>query len=468
MIDQILIGILGALVINQLFANFVHRISGRSWPRLVITLAPPASGSSLIQGHVSGRRATDQQFQDTDYEAQREILLRRAFDSALSSSSSVIPPASTSKLGSTTSNNDIKIVGPAWTGWRKVRVDQCRDESPDCRSYRFVPVDGAPLPSFRAGQSILVGVRHPVTGKRLTRCYSLSGGPGESYYRITVKRVPGGVVSNLLHDHIRVNDEVEIQAPRGSFHASVELRHEPLVLIAAGIGITPMLSMFLENLEKTPERRVEIFYQLRSPSNTPFLGILRFSVNKIAATLPTRLHVFFSQPSDVELPNGDSVGRLSAATVIDRCGSPSGEYLICGPADFMSSIAQGLVDCGVPENRVRYESFGDKPKGIGAVAVPFDDQAEKDFVSTTESFKVRFESSDRDADWNGTQESVLELGESIGVELSSACRSGDCGACIVKLCQGTVRYENQPGCDFQADQVVACVARPASDLRIEA
>jgi ferredoxin-NADP reductase len=468
MIDQILIGILGAIVINQLFANFVHRVTGRSWPRLVITLAPPASGSSLIQGHVGGRRATDKQLQDADYETQREILLRRAFDSALSSSSSIIPPASTSKLGSTKSNNDIKVVGPTWTGWRRVRVDQCRDESPDCRSFRFVPVDDAPFPSFRAGQSILVGVRHPVSGKRLTRCYSLSGGPGESYYRITVKRVPGGAVSNLLHDHIRLNDEVEIQSPRGSFHTSAEFRHEPLVLVAAGIGITPMLSMFLENLEQTPERRVEIFYQLRSPSNTPFLGVLRFSVNKIAATLPTRLHVFFSQPSDAELPTGDSVGRLSAATIIDRCGSTSGEYLICGPAEFMSSIAQGLVDRGVPENRVRYESFGDKPKGIGAVAVPSDSQADGDFASTTHSFKVRFESSDREVEWSDTQGSVLELGESIGVELNSACRSGDCGACIAKLRQGTVQYETQPGCDFQADEVVACVARPTSDIRIEA
>lgn len=395
-------------------------------------------------------------------------MLKRAFDSAVMASSSVIPPASTSKLGSAEPVNHSTATELTWVGWRKVRVDHCRDESPDCRSFRLVPVDGVPFLNFRAGQSILVGICHPETGKRISRCYSLSGGPGESYYRITVKRVPGGVVSNLLHDQIRVNDEIEIQSPRGSFHASIELQHEPLILIAAGIGITPMLSMFLENLEKTPKRRVEIFYQLRNPNNSPFLGLLRLSVNKIAATLPTRLHVFFSRSTASEIHACDTEGRLTAETILGRCGSTSGEYLICGPAEFMSSIAQSLVDRGVPEGRVRYESFGDQPKGVGAVTVPAHDQTNGNVAPTTELFKVRFDLSDRVVDWNGTQGSVLELGEAIGLELNSACRSGDCGACIVKLRQGTVNYQTQPGCDFKSDEVVACVATPTSDIRVEA
>jgi ferredoxin-NADP reductase len=271
-----------------------------------------------------------------------------------------------------------------------------------------------------------------------------------------------------LHDHVTVNDEIEIQSPRGVFHASDDLKHEPLVLIAAGIGITPMLSMFLENLEKTPERRVEIFYQLRSPDNAPFLTLLRSSIEKIASTLPTRLHVFFSKPTGFDIQSQDTSGRLSATTILDRCGGTKGEYLICGPAEFMSAIAEGLVAAGVPAKRVHYESFGGNARGVGALAVPADGENDGNVASTTESFKVRFESSDREADWNGNQPSVLELGESIGLELNSACRSGDCGACILKLSQGTVRYETQPGCDFKSDEIVACVARPTSDIRIEA
>ncbi|HBJ37375.1 MAG TPA: flavohemoprotein [Planctomycetaceae bacterium] len=468
MLDQIILGIFVAVIINQLFASFVHRAIGRSWPRLEVTLEPQKRRNRFVEDRVSGRRASDRPLNDEDYKRQREAGLRRAFDAAVSESSSRIPLASISKLSDTKSREHVKATEPTWTGWRKVRVDHCRDESPDCRSFRLIPVDGVPFPHFRAGQSILVGVSHPETGKRVSRCYSLSGGPGESYYRITVKRVPGGALSNLLHDQIHVNDEIEIQAPRGAFHASDELRHEPLVLIAAGIGITPMLSMFLENLENTPDRRVEIFYQLRAPDNAPFLSLLRLSIDKISSSLPTRLHVFFSKPAGFDIYSQDTSGRLSAATILDRCGGTHGEYLICGPAEFMSAIAEGLVAGGVPGNRVHYESFGGKAKGVGAVAVPADDPSVMALQAPQQTFKVRFESSDRDVDSNGHQASVLELGESIGLELNSACRSGDCGACIVKLCQGTVKYETQPGCDFQCDEIVACVARPTSDLRIQA
>lgn len=466
MIDQIILGILGAIFINQLFASFVNRAIGRSWPRLSITMSPPATSESIVLERAGGRRATDRSPSEEDYASQRELLLKRVFDSA-TSSSPVIPRASTSKLGSVGPSHVFKAAELTWSGWRTVRVDNCRDESPDCRSFRLVPVDGNSLPNFHAGQSILVSVRHPETGHRVSRCYSLSGGPGETYYRITVKRVPGGTLSNLLHDHVRVNDELEIQAPRGSFHVSTELQHEPLVLIAAGIGITPMLSMFLGNLEKSPTRRVDLFYQLRAPDNAPFLSLLRLSIDKIASALPTRLHVFFSKPTGFGILANDTKGRLSAETILDRCGGTKGEYLICGPSEFMSAIAEGLVAGGVPENRVHYESFGGKSKGVGAVAVPADDQTTGGSTTASLSLNVHFETSNRDATWTGKEASVLELGEAVGLELNSACRSGDCGTCVLKLCKGTIDYERPPACDFDSDEIVACVARPTSDLRIQ-
>lgn len=467
MIDQLILGAIGAVLINQLFASFVYRTMGRSWPRLSITLAPPSLPEHFVQERTGGRRATDRLQNDEDYEHQREVLLKRAFDSAISSLPTV-PPAATSKLGTVKPSQDYSAVGETWTGWRKVRVDNCRDESPDCRSFRFVPTDGRAFPNFRAGQSILVSVRHPETGQRVSRCYSLSGGPGESYYRITVKRVPGGALSNLLHDHVRVNDEIEIQAPRGSFHSNPELKHEPLVLIAAGIGITPMLSMFLENLEKTPTRRVEIFYQLRAPDNTPFLNLLRLSIDKIASTLPTRLNVFFSKPDGYRIFASDTKGRLSATTILERCNGTAGEFLICGPTEFMSSIAEGLVAGGVAADRVRYESFGGKSKGVGAVAVPSMDAPLDRSNPPSQSFQVHFQASRRDANWTGNEASVLELGEAIGLELNSACRSGDCGACVLKLCKGSVTYDTPPTCDFEPNEIVACVARPTSDVAVEA
>jgi ferredoxin-NADP reductase len=476
MTGTILLIVFGIIVVNQLFASFVHRTLRRSWPCLAITLGTQSATNPSVQNRAGGRRASDKRHRAKDKPAQREVLLKRALEVVVAS-----PDQIANKLVAhdpfamvSPTRSDQQQAGRAgdvavstWTGWRKVRVDHCRDESPDCRSFRLVPVDGKPFPRFRAGQSILVSVFHPETGKRISRFYSLSGGPAETYYRITVKRVPGGTLSNLLHDCVGVNDELEVQAPRGAFCVDDHLRDQPLVLIAAGIGITPMLSMFLENLENTPDRRVEIFYELRTPENAPFLNLLRLSIKKVAGSLPTRLHVFFSKPTGCDIHGDDTCGRLSAATILERCRTTRGQYMICGPHDFMSSIAAGLVAGGVAEDRVHYESFGGKSIGPGALAVHPDSQSDTMDLSSEQTFEVDFSASGRQADWSVAAGSVLDLGESIGLELHSSCRSGDCGACVMKLRRGSVAYASPPTCDFAADEIVACVARPTSDLSIE-
>lgn len=473
MTDTILLIIIGAIVVNQLFANFVHRTLRRSWPCLAIKMGTQADSNPSTVNRTGGRRATDKQAKLKDETAQREVMLKRVLELIKATSNPAV--SRQSAIGQLTSDSiavsaDRPVSRPettdasrvddlGWSGWRRVRVDHCRDESTDCRSFRLVPIDGKPFPRFRAGQSILVSVIHPETGKRVSRFYSLSGGPAESYYRITVRRVPGGILSNLLHDCVRVDDELEIQCPRGSFVIDQTLRDQPLVLIAAGIGITPMLSMFLENLEKTQNRRVEIFYQLRTPENAPFLNLLRLSIKQIAGPLPTRLHVFFSKPTGCH-HSDDTLGRITAATILDRCRTTTGQYMICGPHDFMTSIAAGLVAGGVADDRVYYESFGGKSIGLSALSVHPDSQSETMDQQAKQRFNVDFGDSGRRADWTVAAGSVLDLGESVGLKLHSSCRSGDCGACILKLRSGTVSYASPPTCDYEADEIVTCVARP--------
>jgi len=468
MLTQLSLGIVGALLVNQVFARFINRSCGVVWPHLAIRLVFPTQQANAERFPPGGRRSTDLQLFVSDETVETQSTSQVGFNPATYIAAAAAPSVIRQNI-----TLPGRLVGPTWKGWRKVRVDACRNESPDCRSFRLVPIDGEAFPNFRAGQSLLVGFPDPVTGKRITRCYSLSGGPGESYYRITVKRVPGGILSNLLHDLVDVNDVIEIQPPRGTFHPSPDLQHQPLVLIAAGIGITPMLSMFLENLERSPARPIDIFYQLRTPGNAPFLNLLRQSVHKLPPDLPTRLHVHFSQPDGYRLRPGDSLGRLSAQRIIACCGEQAGEYMICGPEDFMTSIAQGLVAGGVSAERVHYESFGGKPKGVGAIhvgdrpAIDSDEPRSMRSPDVTRTHQVVFETSGREAVWTGAEESLLELAESIDLEVNSACRAGDCGACLVRLVHGSVTYPVAPTCDVQPGEVVACIARPQSDLRIE-
>ncbi|MGB7329609.1 MAG: 2Fe-2S iron-sulfur cluster-binding protein [Rubripirellula sp.] len=359
----------------------------------------------------------------------------------------------------------------SWKGWRDMVVDAIQDESPDCRSFSLRPVDGERLPRFRGGQSI--GVRCKPSDdadapKPVVRCYSLSSGPGEPRYRITVKRVPDGRMSRQLHDTIQAGDVIQIQAPRGHFHIDPDYPERPLHLIAAGIGITPMLSMLLQSIEETPNREVHLYYQLRDQTNAPFLKPLRYLDNTLANTGTFKLHVWLSRPiEDIDSQTDSTVGqattgRISAAQIIQRTGNDEGDYRICGPNAFMESMATELIQHGVDEASIQYESFGGKAKGPGAIAV------KNAAAGETDELKITFTQSNCDTTWNDPSVSLLDVAEDAGVNVDASCRAGQCGSCIHRLIKGSVRYDEQPECDVEEGEVVMCVARPETDVEIKA
>ncbi|MFG0263597.1 MAG: FAD-binding oxidoreductase [Rhodopirellula sp. JB055] len=393
----------------------------------------------------------------------------KAFEAAIAKS--VDPPAESPKA-------DVPKHPNRWKGWRSVMVQSIKDESPDCRSFVFVPRDGEPFPPFLGGQYLTVRLNDPATGKHVSRCYSLSSGPDEPHYRITVKRVPGGTMSNLLHDTIGVGDQIEIQPPKGKFHYSVDESQvrdpQPLNLIAAGIGITPMLSMMFQSLNERSDREVNLFYQVRNAIDAPFLTPIREIARMLEETTGVRVHLWFSQPEDDDLQPGDTVGRLSAEQIVDRLGHHRGEYLICGPDVFMNAIADGLVECGAAADRVMFESFGGKSKSAGALAVPACDPCADDAgTDASESddsvgWSVTFQNSKKSASFEAGMDGLLDVAESLDVEVDSGCRSGDCGACVCRLVSGQVKYAESPECDVEDDEVVLCVAKPVSEVVIDA
>lgn len=356
--------------------------------------------------------------------------------------------------------------------WLDVVVHSVRDESPDCRSFLLNSADGAALPRFAGGQFLTVRCPSSASGKSANRCYSLSSGPNEPNYRITVKRVPGGTVSNWLHDHVSKGDRLEIKPPGGKFHLDPETTDRPLVLIAAGIGITPMMSMLMHSLEATPSRPVRLFYQLQNDSNAPFLKILRHLSKSLADRGCFELFVSFSRPASEAsgVPGtpeaagatgaAEHFGRLDASVILKKPGLESGDFMICGPDRFMSSIAEGLVDHGVPATQVSYESFGGKSGGVGAIAVA-------DPGAASISHEVKLITEDRSLQWSHSKGSLLDLVEEEGIEVESSCRSGNCGMCVQRLVRGSVDYENPIECEIEEGEVVLCVARPTSDIALE-
>ena len=351
----------------------------------------------------------------------------------------------------------------AWTGWRKLIVVERVDESPDCRSFFLTFPDGTPLPPFRPGQYITVGLPSADGQPILSRCYSLSDAPDPRYWRITVKRVPGGQISNRLHDECQPGDALLVRAPGGKFVPSLS-EDRPLVMVAAGVGITPMVSMIRYCLTWQPRRPLVLYYQLRSGEHAPFLAALRLWQDQHPML---RVVTCFSQPRPGDTP--DFKGRLNARLVRDHVEALDGQFFICGPDVFMKSIRHNLILGGIPADAVCIESFGaSKPtpaKGNPMVAVDVPGSGEE----LPQTAQVAFQQSNCVTTWSGDDASLLDVAERSGVSLDSGCREGQCGACAVRLLRGKVRYHSEPASgSLEANEVLACIARPQGNVELDA
>lgn len=353
--------------------------------------------------------------------------------------------------------------------WRVMEVAEIVDESADCKSFYLVDPYGQPLPDFRPGQYLMV--RPALAGAyQTTRCYSLSSSPDSRFWRISVKRqqeaslatsgARDGGLSAWLHDTIGEGDCLLIGGPSGQFFLPDE-SNRPLVLLAAGIGITPMASMLRWSLQRTPNREVTLLYQVKDQAHWP-LGATLHSWQEKFDTCDVRS--FFSRVDESaanqmreEMPGSFSVGRLDSKHAVDVSYANQADFYMCGPDSWMTSIREGLVEHGISPDRVHWESFG----GVGA-------QPTEAKSGSAQEVSVCFKHSDVTAQWSDPEQSLWELARENDVEIPSGCLSGVCGCCRVKLLKGEVEYDREISIELADDECLACVARPRSELAIDA
>jgi ferredoxin-NADP reductase/predicted pyridoxine 5'-phosphate oxidase superfamily flavin-nucleotide-binding protein len=232
-------------------------------------------------------------------------------------------------------------------------VDKIR-ESDDIVSFVFEARDGSPLAAFEAGQHLPIELAIPGQVHPVSRTYSLSNGPGESRYRISVKREPHGLASRHLHDAVEVGSIVSARAPAGDFVLDHGTR--PLVLVSAGVGVTPMVSM-LHALALQPTRQVHFVHGARDRRH----HALAEEVRSAAATRENAtLHVAYSRPrvEDRAGEHYDSEGRIDGALLDRILPDLDAEYFLCGPVGFMAGLAADLEARGVAPEHIHSESFG--------------------------------------------------------------------------------------------------------------
>jgi ferredoxin-NADP reductase len=366
----------------------------------------------------------------------------------------------------------------AWPGWRDFRVVRRVFEDPaqtQC-SFHLQPVDGATLMPFQPGQyltfSLKVGSQAPGAEnaeRSITRCYSLSDKPDAAGFRITVKRVPApagrpdlppGASSNHLHDHVREGDVVQVKAPSGHFFIDPDAS-VPAVLIAGGIGITPMMAMLRWCVAAQPTRAVHLYYGVRSSADHAFKQVLE----DLAASHPSfTLHVVYGQPGqDDALGRGHThAGRIDLALLRRTLPHGRHQFYVCGPPAMMQSLVPALREWGVRPDDIHFEAFG--PASVRPAVAPHSEPA----AGSAAAHEVRFSRAGRTLQWDGQDASLLDFAERHGLDVDSGCRSGSCGACQTRLVSGAVAYADKPDHDIAPGHCLLCVGKPQSALVLEA
>jgi len=344
------------------------------------------------------------------------------------------------------------------SAWRPFKVMKVVDESASIRSFHLEPVDGAGLIPHLAGQHLPVRVTPPGASTPVIRTYTLSTAPADGVYRISVKRE--GLVSSYLHDAMHIGSTIEARAPAGQF--TIDAREpRPAVLLAAGVGVTPMLAMLrqivYEGLRTRNVRRTWFFHSARTLKERAFSR----EIEQLAASSQGAVTVVRALSDTTDARDGkdyDVAGRIDIALLCDALPFNDYDFYMCGPASFMQSTYDGLRDLNIADNRIHAEAFG--PSGLmrrqdaGAANAPAR-------VAAIKPTPVAFVKSGKEARWNPDSGTLLELAESRGLNPEFGCRSGSCGTCRTRVVSGAVAYPVAPEFKVADDEALICCAVPA-------
>jgi hypothetical protein len=310
----------------------------------------------------------------------------------------------------------------------------------DMDTYWLEAMDGKPLADYRPGQHLPVAL--DIDGRRHLRHYTLSSSPTRpGRYGISVKRQPDGVVSNWLAEALQPGHALLAHAPAGEFYLRPAGRY---LLLSAGSGVTPMLSMVRAMADLEQLEDVDFLHVCRAEADLPAAAELKALVGRHPGL---RLRFLLTRPRRGQ---GERL-ELSHLATIDRL--PERHVYLCGPAGFMLQARAWLLALGVPAGRIHQESFG------GTVAA--------DVARETKAVRVRI--GGREFTGNNQQD-LLTQAEGQGLQLPWSCRAGICGSCKQNLKSGEVAQPEAPAlsaAEREAGVVLACCCVPLSDIELE-
>ena len=362
---------------------------------------------------------------------------QQSFNEMLTGDTSIAPPVG---------------VEPGWNGFRSLRVSAVHHESDNVLSICLEADDHAPLPRALPGQYLTV--RIPGAGDPTPlRSYSLSDDFSAGSYRISVKREEHGLVSQWLHAHIKAGSVIDAAAPRGDFFLTEG--DSAVVLISAGIGVTPVLAMLHALSTAGSGRDIWWVHTTRNLETQAFAT----EVTALIESLPhARQRVFYTETD----------GRMGQRSIAALNLPADATAYLCGPTQFMTDMRDALTAVGLDPARIRSELFGALPPiNPGVVDTGQHTPPHPPPGAPGNGPSITFSRSGLTVNWSQDYGSILDLAEACDVPTRFACRSGVCHVCVTGVVAGQTTYVQSPLEPPEQGTVLICSAAPKTDLVLD-
>lgn len=380
-----------------------------------------------------------------------------------------LPPVAIPKPGPVAVNPEIAPTkSNSWSG--VLQVAEIFEETTQVKTFRFIDPDGGKLPfTYLPGQFITVTISPK--GVPVKRSYTIASSPTiRDYCEITVKHEEQGTVSNYLHTMVHRGELMQINGPSGNL-TFTEPDADSIVLIAGGVGVTPMMSVIRYLTDRSWKGDIFFFFSVRDEASIIFREEILY-LQKRHPNLHVHIIMDIAGGNDTQ---GFLTGRINKDMLTTYVPDlPARRIHICGPPPMMNAVKAMLEELQVPKENVRTEIFGGKPKpkeaATSSVVAPSAPVATPSANDTKKLSACTFVKSRKTAVLPPGK-TILEASEDVGVNIDYSCRMGTCGICKTRLLSGSVSMEVEEALtkeDKAQNIILACQAKATSDVSVDA
>ncbi|MCQ9427230.1 hybrid-cluster NAD(P)-dependent oxidoreductase [Pseudomonas sp. LJDD11] len=341
---------------------------------------------------------------------------------------------------------------------RRIECLSVVDETHDVKTFTFHCPDYSAL-AYEPGQFLTVSP--VIDGQSVSRCYTLSSTPTRPFtFSITVKRVPGGAVSNWLHDNLRAGHALAASGPAGIF-TPVAAPARKLLYLSAGSGVTPVMAMTRAAADLHADLDIVFVHSARTPKDI----IFRDELARLERSMPRLRTLFFCEGLGDEPDWSGPVGRLSVEELQRQIPDyQEREVFTCGPKGYMDAVKSLLGSAGFDMQRYHQESFDITAEVVAEAPAPAATPGQEQGT-----FTVRLARSGKEFTMTASQ-TVLAAAKAAGAVVPSSCSQGVCGTCKTAVLEGSVEMNHNGGIrqrEIDKGLRLLCCSRPTSDLVVD-